>query len=127
MNPPASAACWNAFSAALVKIISSGVCIGTGGSMGREGPIVQIGAALGSMSGQFFRLSTRNVIILVAAGGAAGISATFHAPLAGVVFACEIILGSFAVETKFGDQRRLVGLLLRSDVMERYREEMLRR
>ena len=83
----------------LVKIIASCVCIGTGGSIGREGPIVQIGSSLGSMAGQLFKLSPRNVKVLVAAGAAAGISATFHAPLAGVMFASEIILGSFAVES----------------------------
>ena len=83
----------------LVKIIASGVCIGTGGSIGREGPIVQIGSSLGSMAGQWFRLSPRYIKVLVGAGAAAGISATFNAPLAGVLFASEIILGSFAVET----------------------------
>jgi len=84
---------------ALVKILASGFCIGTGGSVGREGPIVQIGSALGSTAGQLFKLSPRNVKVLVAAGAAAGISATFNAPLAGVMFASEIILGSFAVES----------------------------
>jgi CIC family chloride channel protein len=84
---------------ALVKILASGICIGTGGSVGREGPIVQIGSSLGSIAGQLFQLSGRNIKVLVAAGAAAGISATFHAPLAGVVFASEIILGSFAVES----------------------------
>ncbi len=83
----------------LVKILASGVCIGTGGSIGREGPIVQIGSSLGSMAGQWFRLSPRYIKVLVGAGAAAGISATFNAPLAGVLFASEIILGSFAVET----------------------------
>lgn len=83
----------------LVKILASGVCIGTGGSIGREGPIVQIGSSLGSVFGQVFKLSSRNIKVLVAAGAAAGISATFNAPLAGVVFASEIILGSFAVES----------------------------
>ncbi|MAT14749.1 MAG: hypothetical protein CMJ46_05695 [Planctomyces sp.] len=84
---------------ALVKILASGICIGTGGSVGREGPIVQIGAALGSIAGQFFKLSARNMKVLVASGSAAGISATFNAPLAGVMFASEIILGNFAVES----------------------------
>ena len=83
----------------LVKILASGVCIGTGGSIGREGPIVQIGSSLGSVAGQLFKLSPRNIKVLVAAGAAAGISATFNAPLAGVIFASEIILGSFAVES----------------------------
>jgi len=83
----------------VVKILASGFCIGTGGSIGREGPIVQIGSSLGSMAGQVFKLTPRNVKVLVAAGAAAGISATFNAPLAGVMFASEIILGSFAVES----------------------------
>lgn len=84
---------------ALVKILASGVCIGTGGSIGREGPIVQIGSTLGSVAGQWFKLPPHHIKVLVAAGAAAGISATFHAPLAGVMFASEIILGSFAVES----------------------------
>ena len=83
----------------LVKILASGLCIGTGGSVGREGPIVQIGSSLGSMAGQWFGLSPRYVKVLVAAGAAAGISATFNAPIAGVLFASEIILGTFAVES----------------------------
>jgi CIC family chloride channel protein len=84
---------------ALVKILASGICIGTGGSIGREGPIVQIGSTLGSVAGQWLGLSPRRIKMLVAAGAAAGISATFNAPLAGVMFASEIILGSFAVES----------------------------
>jgi CIC family chloride channel protein len=83
----------------VVKILASGLCIGTGGSVGREGPIVQIGSSLGSVAGQWFGLSARNIKVLVAAGAAAGISATFNAPLAGVIFSSEIILGSFAVES----------------------------
>jgi hypothetical protein len=83
----------------LVKIVASGLCIGTGGSVGRKGPIVQIGSALGSMAGQLFKLSARHTKVLVAAGAAAGISATFHASLAGVMFASEIILGNFAIES----------------------------
>lgn len=83
----------------LVKILASGICIGTGGSVGREGPIVQIGASLGSVAGQMFQLPPKFIKVLVAAGAAAGISATFNAPIAGVIFASEIILGSFAVES----------------------------
>jgi CIC family chloride channel protein len=83
----------------IVKILASAICIGTGGSVGREGPIVQIGSAVGSVFGQWFRLSARNIKVLVAAGAAAGISATFNAPLAGVIFASEIILGSFVAES----------------------------
>lgn len=84
---------------AIVKILASGVTIGAGGSVGREGPIVQIGSAIGSSLGQWFRLSAKNIKVLVAAGAAAGISATFNAPLAGVIFASEIIIGTFAVES----------------------------
>ena len=84
---------------AVVKALASGVTIGAGGSAGREGPIVQIGSALGSAAGQWLRLSAKNIKVLVAAGAAAGISATFNAPLAGVIFASEIILGTFAVES----------------------------
>jgi len=83
----------------LAKILASGICIGTGGSVGREGPIVQIGSSLGSSAGQWFGLEPASVKALVAAGAAAGISATFNAPLAGVVFASEIILGNFAVKS----------------------------
>ncbi|QDU56308.1 chloride channel protein [Aeoliella mucimassa] len=82
-----------------IKVIASGLTIGMGGAVGREGPIVQIGATLGSVFGQKFRLSARNIKLLVAAGAGAGISATFHAPLAGVIFASEIILGDFAVQS----------------------------
>ncbi|MAT72542.1 MAG: hypothetical protein CMJ58_23835 [Planctomycetaceae bacterium] len=84
---------------AVIKSLSSALCIGTGGSVGREGPIVQVGSALGSTAGQLFHLSARDVKLLVAAGGAAGISATFNAPLAGVIFSSEILLGSFAIES----------------------------
>lgn len=78
---------------AAVKILASGLCIGSGGSVGREGPIVQIGAALGSAFGRLFGLRGVDLIDFVAAGAAAGIAATFNAPIAGVVFAIEIIMG----------------------------------
>ncbi len=81
----------------VVKILASGFCIGTGGSVGREGPIVQIGSSLGSLGGKLCKLSPQHVKVLVAAGAAAGISATFNAPIAGVIFASEIILGNFAI------------------------------
>ena len=83
----------------LVKALSSAITIGSGGSVGREGPIVQIGAALGSTVGQFFRLNERRVVNLVAAGAAAGIAATFNAPIAGVIFAVEVILGDLGIQT----------------------------
>ncbi len=84
---------------AAAKTIASAICIGSGGSAGREGPIVQIGSAIGSTIGQLFRLSGDRVRILVGCGAAAGISAVFNAPIAGVIFSLEIILGDFAVKT----------------------------
>jgi len=80
-----------------VKAIASAISIGTGGSVGREGPIVQIGAAAGSTIGQWFKLNTAAVRTLVGCGAAAGISATFNAPIAGAIFAAELIVGDFAV------------------------------
>lgn len=78
---------------AVVKALASSVCIGTGGAAGREGPIVQIGSALGSTVGQALRLSDERVTNLVACGAAGGIAATFNAPIAGAIFAMEVILG----------------------------------
>jgi CIC family chloride channel protein len=84
---------------AAVKILASAVSIGTGGSVGREGPIVQIGSAVGSSAGQLFGFSGERLKVLVATGAAAGIAATFNAPIAGVLFAIEIILGRGSVRT----------------------------
>ena len=78
---------------AVVKSLASAICIGTGGSVGREGPIAQIGSALGSTVGQVFHLSDERVRNLVACGAAGGIAATFNAPIAGAIFALEVILG----------------------------------
>ncbi len=82
----------------LVKALGSAITIGSGGSVGREGPIIQIGAALGSTFGQVFKLSETRIITLVASGAAAGIAATFNAPIAGVMFAIEVILGDFNIK-----------------------------
>ncbi len=79
----------------LVKALASALCIGSGGSVGREGPIVQIGSALGSVAGQLARVPERQLRLLVACGAAGGISATFNAPIAGVFFALELILRNF--------------------------------
>lgn len=84
---------------ALVKSVASAVTIGSGGSVGREGPIVQIGSAVGSALGQWLRLSDRRIRTLVACGAAGGIAATFKAPIAGVIFAVEVILGEVEVES----------------------------
>ena len=78
---------------------TSALTIGSGGSAGREGPTVQIGSAVGSALGNFFHLSRERVRVLVGCGAAAGIAASFNAPLAGVLFALEIILGDFAIHT----------------------------
>ena len=77
----------------VVKALASSICIGSGGSVGREGPIVQIGSAFGSTVGQWLKLPGETVKVLVACGAAGGIAATFNAPIAGVFFALEIILG----------------------------------
>ncbi|HEY7540697.1 MAG TPA: chloride channel protein [Methylomirabilota bacterium] len=84
---------------AVVKSFASALCIGAGGSVGREGPIVQIGSALGSGLGQLLRVPESRLRLLVACGAAGGISATFNAPIAGVVFALELILRDFEAES----------------------------
>jgi chloride channel protein, CIC family len=83
----------------LVKSLASALCIGSGGSVGREGPIVQIGSALGSVAGQLFRVPESELRLLVACGAAGGISATFNAPIAGVFFALELILRNFQTQS----------------------------
>ena len=82
----------------VVKSVASALCIGTGGSVGREGPIVQVGAALGSTLGRIAGVPERRLRLLVACGAAGAISATFNTPIAGVFFALELILGSFETE-----------------------------
>jgi len=81
----------------IIKALASAVCIASGGSVGREGPIVQIGSALGSTIGQLLKVSGRHLRTLVGCGAAAGIAATFNAPIAGALFAVEIILGDFGM------------------------------
>lgn len=84
---------------AVNKIVTSAISIGSGGGGGREGPIVQIGAAIGSALGQFLRLSTERVRTLVGCGAAGGIAAIFNAPLGGMMFAMEIVMGEFTLRT----------------------------
>ncbi len=79
------------------KALASSVCIASGGSVGREGPIVQIGSAIGSTIGQWLHVSPRRLRTLVGCGAAAGVAATFNAPVAGALFAVEVILGDFGV------------------------------
>lgn len=82
---------------AFVKAIASAITIGTGGSVGREGPMIQIGSTLGSAVAQFFHLPPKRMKVLVGCGAAAGIAAAFNAPIAGALFAIEIILMDYAV------------------------------
>lgn len=84
---------------AVVKTLASALTIGGGGSAGREGPIVQVGASLGSWFATTLGLPKQTVILLAGCGSAAGIAATFNAPLAGALFAAELILISFTAET----------------------------
>jgi CIC family chloride channel protein len=93
----------------IVKSLASALCIGSGGSVGREGPIVQIGSALGSGIGQLTRVGGAEMRLLVACGAAGGIAATFNAPIAGVFFALELILRDF--------QTRSFGVVVLSSVV----------
>ena len=79
---------------AVIKSLSSAISIGSGGSVGREGPIVQIGSAFGSTLGTLIPMRTSERVTLIAAGAGAGIAATFNAPLGGIVFALELLLVS---------------------------------
>ncbi|NYI41946.1 chloride channel protein [Demequina lutea] len=80
---------------ALIKALASAITIGAGGSVGREGPIVQIGSAMGSTLARWTKLNESQVRLLVACGAAGGIAATFNAPIAGVFFALELLLANF--------------------------------
>ncbi|MGH8132637.1 MAG: chloride channel protein, partial [Steroidobacteraceae bacterium] len=83
---------------ALVKSLASALAIGSGSSVGREGPIIQIGSALGSTLGQIIRMPAGQRIALVAAGAGAGIAATFNTPIGGVMFAIELMMPEVSVE-----------------------------
>ncbi|MEG6507969.1 chloride channel protein [Methyloligella sp. 2.7D] len=84
---------------AVVKSLASAISIGTGASVGREGPIIQIGAALGSTFGQLFTMPPGQRIILVASGAGAGIASTFNTPIGGVMFAIELMMPEVSVRT----------------------------
>lgn len=86
-------------SVAIEKIVTSGVTIGSGGSAGAEGPIVQIGAAISSGIGRLFGLAQHQMPLLIGCGAAAGISAIFNAPIGGVLFTLEVILLDFSIRT----------------------------
>ena len=85
----------------VVKAVASALCIGVGGSVGREGPIVQIGSAFASTLGQIVRMSENRMRTLVACGAAGGIAATFNAPITGVFFGFELILREFSIDALF--------------------------
>ncbi|MDO5701462.1 MAG: chloride channel protein [Bowdeniella nasicola] len=84
---------------AIVKLVATTLTIGGGAPVGKEGPIVQVGASIGSFIGSRLKLSTRQLTLLAGAGAAGGIAATFNTPLAGAVFTLELILVSFTAET----------------------------
>lgn len=83
----------------LVRVVSSTFSIGSGGSIGREGPMVQLSAMLASLVGRRTNLSRPRLRLLVACGAAAGIAAAYNAPIGGALFVAEIVLGSIAMET----------------------------
>jgi chloride channel protein, CIC family len=85
----------------IVKALASAICIGAGGSVGREGPIVQIGSAFASTLGQVVRMSEARLRIIVACGAAGGIAATFNAPITGLFFGFEIVLREFSLDAMF--------------------------
>jgi CIC family chloride channel protein len=85
----------------IVKALASALCIGTGGSVGREGPIVQIGSAFASTLGQVVRMSETRLRVIVACGAAGGIAATFNAPMTGLFFGFEIVLREFSLDALF--------------------------
>jgi CIC family chloride channel protein len=84
---------------AVVKSLASAIAIGSGASVGREGPIIQIGSALGSTLGQLVRMPPGQRIALVAAGAGAGIASTFNTPIGGVMFAIELMMPEVSVDT----------------------------
>ncbi|MCB9947229.1 MAG: chloride channel protein [Rhodospirillaceae bacterium] len=84
---------------AFVKSLASALSIGSGASVGREGPIIQIGASIGSTLGQLARIPTWQRITLVAAGAGAGIAATFNTPLGAVMFAIELMMPELSTRT----------------------------
>ncbi len=84
---------------AVVKPIASALSIGSGGSVGREGPIAQIGAAIGSILGQVIPMPVKQRVTLIAAGVGGGIGATFNAPIGGLAFAAELVMPAITAVT----------------------------
>jgi CIC family chloride channel protein len=84
---------------AVFKSLASALSIGSGGSVGREGPIAQIGSAFGSTMGQLLTMTTKQRVTLIAAGAGGGIAATFNTPIGGILFAVELLLQEVSVAT----------------------------
>ncbi|OQA24605.1 MAG: H(+)/Cl(-) exchange transporter ClcA [Verrucomicrobia bacterium ADurb.Bin345] len=82
---------------AVVKAVTAAITLASGGSAGPEGPVIQIGAAIGSATGQYLKISRRRLRTFIGCGAAAGIAATFNAPIAGALFSAEVILSEFGV------------------------------
>jgi len=87
------------FGGSLIKALATICTVATGGSLGREGPLVRMGASIGSLLGRRFRLGGNRLNILVGCGAAAGIAAAYNAPIGGALFALEVVLGNFALES----------------------------
>ena len=87
------------FGRSLIKALATICTVATGGSLGREGPLVRVGASIGSLLGRRFRLGGNRLNILVGCGAAAGIAAAYNAPIGGALFALEVVLGNFALES----------------------------
>src|SRR5947208_15624604 len=87
------------FGRSLIKALATICTVATGGSLGREGPLVRVGASIGSLLGRRFRLTGNRLNILVGCGTAAGIAAAYNAPIGGALFALEVVLGNFALES----------------------------
>lgn len=87
------------WSNSFLRMIMSAITLGSGGSAGSEGPIIQIGSALASGVGQFLRVSGNRLRVIVGCGAAAGLASIFNAPIAGVLFALEVVLGEFNVHS----------------------------
>jgi CIC family chloride channel protein len=130
-------------SIALYKTLASSIAIGSGQSLGREGPIVQIGSAAGSWFGRFSDVRSYRRT-LVAAGAAGGIAATFNAPLAGIMFALEIILSEFDLTNavavvlssvtatavarpilSFTEDDAFLGIVTHKDILEAFRADVV--
>lgn len=84
---------------AAIKSLASAISIGSGGSVGREGPIIQIGSSFGSTLGQIIRMPHWQRIVLIAGGAGGGIAATFNTPVGGILFAIEIMMNEISVRT----------------------------